>query len=432
MTHKVLTGAIVASFSFFSLSISAQNASTRSEHRQEVIETVRVHHPGGEADTSADSIKSLIENFYLDQFRQFHDPDAPTFMLMSKDANIALGVGGKAIVRGWADWNGSQSSPSFYPYSIAIPKDPTAMRSFDASFDKTSLFVSLLGRSAKIRYMVYLQAEVSNSNFILKKAYINLNDFTVGLASTTFSDDDALAPTVDAQGPNGKTSKTQILGRYFHTFSNGFSLAGAVEVPNSYQASVEGQTAPCTDFIPDIVALAQYGWGDSHVRASGIMRTMTYRDLLTETNHNVIGWGAQLSTVIDIARPLTFYFTAVGGRGIGSYQGDLSKGQYDLVGDSRHPGKMIAPWSMGITTGLKYQLSPKVFSSVSFGQQRYFLKHRLTDDQYKYGLYGAANVFWKISPRFLAGLEYIVGKRMNYNHTHGAQNRVDAMVSYSF
>ncbi|MDE6378202.1 MAG: hypothetical protein K2K72_05600, partial [Duncaniella sp.] len=261
---------------------------------------------------------------------------------------------------------------------------------------------------------------------------INYNDFTFGLAGTTFADGDALTPTVDAQGPNGQTSKTHILGRYFRTFSNGISVAGGIELPASAQASVPGVTTSCNDYIPDVAALIQYGWGDSHLRASAIMRAMSYRDLLTSTNHNVIGWGAQLSGVIDIARPLTFYFTSVVGQGIGSYQGDLSQGQYDLVGVSDRPGKMVAPWSMGITAGLKYQFSPKLFSCISFGEQRYFLKHRLTDDQYKYGLYGAANLFWKISPRFLAGIEYLVGKRMNFDHAHGAQNRLDAMVSYSF
>lgn len=414
-----------------SVCVCAQSAQTASEERAELIKTVKVVSTPGHL-APRDSIESLIETFYLDQFRNFNDPHAPTFMLMSHDSNLALGVGGRALLRGWFDWNGSQTTPDFYPYDIAIPKNPTESKLLDASCDKSSLFITLLGRNGSTKYMVYVQGGVSQKNFVLKKAYVTVNDFTVGLASTTFADDDALVPTVDAQGPNGQVGKTQVLARYFHTFTNGVSVGAGVEIPSSSQDAVAGETASCRDYVPDVAALVQYGWGDSHVRLSGILRNMCYRNLLSGSNHQVVGWGAQISGTIDIIRPLSVYFTAVAGRGVGSYQGDLSEGEYDLVGVSDREGKMIAPWSMGLTAGVKYQFSRKVYACVGLGEQRYYLKHRLSDDQYKYGLYGAANVFWKITPRFLAGVEYVCGKRMNFDGMHAGANRIDAMVSYSF
>lgn len=414
------------------MTAQAQSVMSHSQERDSLIRTVNVHHVAQETPVHRDSVEALIRTFYLDQFRQFHDPQAPTFMLMSKNASIALGVGGTAAVRGWFDWNGSQNSPSFYPYNISIPKNPTQQKMLGATCDKSSLFLSLLGRNGNTRYMVYLQGEINGGHMTLKRAYVNLADFTVGYASTTFADPDALAPTVDAQGPNGKASKTQVLARYFHTYQSGVSVGAGVEIPSSAQDIVDGETAACRDYVPDLVGLVQYGWGDSHVRVSGLMRTMTYRNLLTQTNHNVVGWGAQLSGRINIVPPFTAYFSGVLGRGVGSYQGDLSAGQYDLVGTSECEGKMIAPWSLGVTAGLKYQFSPKVFATVALGEQRYFQKHRLTDDQYKYGLYGAVNVFWRITPRFLAGVEYISGKRMNFNGCHAGANRLDALLSYSF
>ena len=56
-------------------------------------------------------------------------------------------------------------------------------------------------------------------DFSLKKAYATLNDWTIGYASTTFSDPQALPPSVDAQGPNNKMDATAVLVRYMHTFT---------------------------------------------------------------------------------------------------------------------------------------------------------------------------------------------------------------------
>lgn len=416
------------------LSASAQVIPTDSEERQALLDDMKIIYVGDSraAQPERDSVQSLVGQFYMDQFRQFYDPEAPTFMLMSKDAKVALGIGGRAMLRGWFDWNGSQDNYEFYPYDIAVPKNPAESKLLNASPSQTSVFLTLLGRQGGNRYMVYVQAGVKNKNFVLKKAYVTMNDFTVGMAGTTFADDDALVPTVDAEGPNGQVGKSQMLARYFHTFSNGVSVGAGVEIPSSSQDEVAGETAACRDYVPDVAALVQYGKGDSHVRVSGIIRTMAYRNLLTSENHNVVGWGAQLSGVYNVIRPLTVYFTGVAGRGVGSYQGDLSEGEYDLVGQSDRPGKMIAPWSMGLTAGVRYKFSRSVYACVALGEQRYYLKNRLTDEQYKYGLYGAANVFWKITPRFQAGIEYIAGKRMNFDGSHAGANRVDAMLSYSF
>lgn len=409
---------------------------SRSAQRSELLQATKLIYVNGQGQTppAADSAQSLLQQFYEDQFRQFHDPEAPTFMFMTHDANLAMGIGGKVMMRGWFDWNGAQDGYEFFPYDIAIPKNPTERRSLGASASQSSVFMTLLGRNNSMRYMVYVQGGVKKNAFVLKKAYVKVNDFTVGLAPTTFEDGDALVPTVDAQGPNGQTGKSQMLARYLHEFKNGVSVGAGFEFPSSSQDAIEGQTEKCRDYLPDVAALLQYSWdgGDSHVRLSGILRNMAYRDLLTGKNHNVIGWGAQISGLANIGGPVTVYFSSVVGRGVGSYMGDLSEGNYDLVGVSNRPGKMEAPLSLGLTAGLQYNFSRRVFACVGFGETRYLQKHRLTDDQYKYGLYGAANLFWKITPRFTTGVEYVVGKRMNFDRAHGAGNRVDALLAFSF
>lgn len=408
----------------------------RTQGRQEIIDDVHVVRIGGDQDkdSTQNSMHDFLQMFYEDQYRHFYDPDAPTFLFMSRDGNLGFGVGGKVIVRGWFDWNGSQDTPGFFPYDIAIPRNPTERHDLGASLNSSALYMTLLGRRPKFNYMVYLQAAFSDKTFKLKKAYVRVNDFTIGLANTTFEDGDAIVPTVESQGPNGQAGKTQVLARWQHDFRKGWSLGAGVEFPSSDQDVVDGKTAACRDYVPDFAVMGQYAWdgGDSHVRLSALLRTMTYRNLLTQTDHNVTGWGVQLSGMANIIKPLVVYYSAMVGQGIGSYQGDLSEGAYDLVGVSNEEGKMVAPLAMGLTAGVQYWWSSKFYSCLALGETQYYQKHPLSTDQYRYGLYGAVNLFYKITPRFLSGIEYVTGKRKNHDGAHAGANRVTAVLTYSF
>ncbi len=429
-------GLLTAASAFAAGSAHTDSLMHRSRQRQEILADTHIVRIGGESDSEAsrDSLQQFIKIFYEDQYRHFMDPEAPTFMLMSRDGTLGFGVGGKAVIRGWFDWNGSQDTPDFYPFDIPIPKNPTERYDLGGSLNQTSIFMTLLGRRPDFKYMVYVQAGFSNRDFRLKKAYVRVNDFTVGLANTTFEDGDAIAPTVESQGPNGQAGKTQILARWQHEFRKGWSIGAGIELPSADMEVVDGKTAACRSYIPDFAVMGQYAWdgGDSHVRLSGLLRTMTYRNLLTATNHNVLGWGVQLSGMANIVKPLIVYYSAMVGRGVGSYQGDLSEGAYDLVGVSNEEGKMVAPLAMGLTAGIQYWFSPKVFACVALGETQYYQKHPLKTDQYRYGLYGAVNLFWKITPRFLGGVEYVTGKRKNHDGAQGVANRVDAVLTYSF
>lgn len=71
-------------------------------------------------DQPQDSSTVLIKKFYEDQFRHFQDPLAPYFLFMSRDNNLAMGVGGVVRMRAYLDWDGSIDSPAFAPYLIPM------------------------------------------------------------------------------------------------------------------------------------------------------------------------------------------------------------------------------------------------------------------------------------------------------------------------
>ena len=386
----------------------------------------------------ADSIERLLNIFYYDQFRHFQDPRAPYFMFLSKNGDLALGVGGQVKVRGYFDWNGSIPDPGFITYDIPIPKDPSEMQALSASASGTGLFFTLLGNNSLLgNFMAYFQADFSGYNhrgFRIKKAYVTIKDWTAGYAVTTFEDTQAEPATVDGAGPNGINSKKNVLVRYMHQFKTHWKIAGSIEFPSESVSADGTHTKACSPYIPDIAAFAQYQWnnGNSHIRLSGLLRTLTYRDLVAGKNHNITGWGLQFSTVLNPLSPLNIFGILSTGQGHASYTTDLGNGEFDLIPVSGQEGRLYAPWAAGVVLGAQYYFKKNIFMNLAFSEQTYYPKPDPKDSSYKYGLYAVGNIFWDITPRFEVGVEYLYGKRKNFNGESGSANRIMALLMVSF
>lgn len=445
ITKRFLTAALLCSLGFSaatSQNLTTPDAATAGAPDQQRIESMKTNtHFIGEGSTNkaaVDSVRKLLNMYYYDQFRHSQDPRAPYFMFMSKGGNLSMGVGGVVRLRGYYDWNGSIPVNGFSPYLIPIPKDPTSMRRLSATPAGTGLFFTILGNDDRLgNYMAFFQADFSgyeNRGFKIKKAYITLRDWTVGLATSTFEDTAAEPQTIDGSGANGVTGHTGILLRYMHTFKNKWTVAGSLEFPESSTSADGIYTKACSDYVPDIAAFGQYQWngGASHVRAAGLLRTLTYRDLTAERNYSLLGWATQLSAVVKVIPQMNVYGIASVGQGHESYTTDLGIGNFDLIPVLNEKGRLYAPTAVGYVLGAQYYFRSNLFSNLCLSEQRYYPRHNPGDGQYKYGLYGAVNLFWDVTSRFEVGLEYLAGKRMNFNGTNGSANRLTGMLMLSF
>ncbi|MCM1483828.1 MAG: hypothetical protein NC043_05795 [Muribaculaceae bacterium] len=413
--------------------MDAQQDSLAANHKIVYIDG----RPASRTQQHLDSIRSLIDHFYYDQFRHFQDPAAPYFLFMSKDASLAMGIGGCVRMRGWYEWGGVVPINGFSPYAIPMTPNPARMRRFGTTPSGSTLFFRVIGRNKTLgNYQLYIEANFNGYqgvDFHLKKAYAVINDWTIGYASSTFSDPAALPPTVDASGPNNKISPTSVLVRWMKPVSSRWTVAASLETPSS-QASVDDTlTQKCDNWLPDAAAFIQYEWGRSqHVRLSGIVRTLPYRDMVQGRNHNVIGWGLLLSSIMHPGKAWTVYANICGGHGYEGLGGDLQMGNYDLIPDPRHGGELYAPAAMGWNLGVQYNFRPNLFTSVSYSQTRYMPRSGVAPSEYKFGQYMAANVFWNLTPRIQVGAELNVGMRQNMDGAHRWARRVGAMAQFSF
>lgn len=384
-----------------------------------------------------DSLRNVVSGFYYDQFRHSQDPDAPYFLFMSKSAELAMGIGGCIRMRGYYDWGGAIPASGFAPYLIPMTPDPTNMKAFGTTPAGTSLYFRVIGRNKVLgHYQLYIEANFNgykSRDFHLKKAYAVINDWTIGYASSTFSDPAALPPTVDAQGPSNKISPTSVLVRWMHGLKKGLYFALSAETPSTAIDVDNTNTKKVTDWLPDFATFVQYQWmRGQHVRLSGILRTLSYRDLLTAENHNKIGWGLQLSSVAHPWSPLTTYVTLSYGHGYGGLGGDLVCGNYDLVPTPGVAGKLYAPASLGWCVGVQYNFLPNLFASISASQTHYMPEDGTDPSEYKNGTMADVNLFWNLTPRMQLGVEFDLGRRENISGQTKWARRVGAMAQFSF
>lgn len=427
--------------SLVTISIMPSNAESRRSlediRKDSTINDHKIIYFGKGEEPSLDSAHMLIQKFYEDQFSHFQDPLAPYFLFMSKDSQLAMGIGGCVRMRGYFDWGGSIPSSGFAPYLIPMHKDPLRMKYFGTTPAGTALFFRVLGRNKTLGdYQLYIECNFNGyeaRDFHLKKAYAVINDWTIGYANSTFSDPAALPPAVDASGPNAKMSSTSVLVRYLHKLPKGFSVAASIETPSDQIDVIPDQTAKVSQFVPDVAAFLQYGWGESnHIRLSALYRSLPYRNLIVGKNHYSSGYGLQLSTIFRPFYALTVYGCLNGGNGYSSMGGDWLMGNYDLVSNPDKPGELYAPFCYGGYAALQYNFTPMIFASATFGATRYAPKHQVSGDEYKQGLYMAANVFWYLTPRISCAVEFDLGRRLNFDGQKAWARRLGAFVSFSF
>lgn len=217
--NEILRKAVVATLVMVSCVTGVAQNSHVDVQKRRMAENGKIIFIDGRPDSASlshyvDSVRHEIETFYYDQFRQFNDPGAPYFMFMSKDANMALGIGGVVRMRAWYDWDGAILVSGFAPYLIPMHPSPTDMRHFGTTPAGTCIYMRAIGRNRVFgRYNIYIEANFNGwqgRDFHLKKAYAQFRDWTVGYAPSTFSNPQALAPTVDAKGHLDKLAAVNV------------------------------------------------------------------------------------------------------------------------------------------------------------------------------------------------------------------------------
>lgn len=386
-----------------------------------------------------DNGRHLVGVLYNPINAHFSDPSAPRFLFLDREGKVAFGIGG--YVKGTLSYDfcgAIDNGPLFIPFDIPVPMNPAQRNQFGASANHTTIFMQLVGTTEHFgNYQVYVQTNFSGNGATgyglkLKQAYLSLGYVTAGLARSTFVDGSAGTPVIDDQGPAGEMSAKNILLQFRPQFNRFWSAAISIENPDA-SYTVNSSTEAIKQRFPDIPAYVQYQWhgGKSHIRLSGLLRNLSYRDLTYSKNHFVTAWAAQLSGMIAFNKYATIFYQGAFGRGYGRYLNDLAGQGYDLIPDGIS-GKLKAPQTMNFEVGMRLNLSSSAFLAASYSQVRVYGQQALGPSAYRYGQYVSVTGFYDIVPDLRIGLEYLYGNRADLSRVHGHANRITGMLQYSF
>lgn len=195
--------------------------------------------------------------------------------------------------------------------------------------------------------------------------------------------------------------------------------------------------------VPDVPMWVQYQASEQNrIRLTGLIRNFAYRDLMSSTTRDVVGWGAMVSGNFSFWKPLTFNFQAVYGEGIANYIQDISGRHLSFTPDNDRLGHMTANPMMGLVFGASYNATSKLQFNVVGSYSRIWnvgdyavvddVDGVAGDDNYRYGAYVAANCFYKITNYLQWGVEYLYGRRQTYELGGANDSRVQTQLSFTF
>lgn len=423
--------------------------SAKVDAQEEVIltKTNRPHH----ADLTIINNDNYNNDSYIIIFEEnaperFNAPKTPSFAFMSKNKKYLMGIGGYVKGTMSMDFNGAINSPAYFTTS-SIPINPLPGNDMLMQFNanQSSLFYNLVSLSDnKTKFGAYINMNFSGLNYTpeIQDAYITYGGLLLGRTTSLFTDAAAIPPTIDAEGPNGLTYKTNDVINYRGQMGKHFSAAIGLEMPST-DFTVSNEQRMTNQFIPDIPSYIQYAWGannSSHVRLSSLIRNVNYRNIAQDKNDVISTYACQLSGLVTVKQKLVFYYQFTYGSGLTPYIQDVSGLKLDFVPriennrkDKDEIGKLEHVNSMAYYAGLQYNFTPRAFMSCTFSQVDVDLPDNYKDTNlYKEAYYLATNFFWYAKPNVQLGAEYLYGKRVDQNNDWGQANRLQVMLQYNF
>lgn len=365
------------------------------------------------------------------------DNGLPRFAIVGKNRQFYLGIGAQFLGEMVYDFGGNVASYTSFTPSALTPSTPGNGAGIGFGWQTSSIyfnFVAMPHTGNQVGLFLKVNFLGVHNNLKCHHIYAKYRGLTVGYTHSLFTDGAAEPMTIDFEGPNGYVSVTMFTAYWTQNFTKNISGAIGIDAPAT-SFTVNAKTEAVKARTPSIPLYLQYAWagGNSHVRLSGIIRPMQYRNLAVAANRTLTGAGIQLSGMTTVAGPVSVQFNAVYGRGIGSYIQDDEGLGLDAVAVGKD-GNMKTVRTMGLTGGLTFALSPKLSSNIVFSHAHNWLPDRadVPGNQYRYGDYFVANLIYSINKFVSAGIEYDYGYRKAVDRSSLHANRIQAQMAVTF
>jgi hypothetical protein len=266
----------------------------------------------------------------------------------------------------------------------------------------------------------------------LKQMYGQLYNFTAGFTYSIFEDPDVWPDTVDFEGPNSAIFARQATARYMLALNDNWQINFGVEQPSS-EVDTTGTSASSVNHLPDggvNVRWEDAKWG--HVQLATIFRDVGANSP-TLGQENVLGWGVNLSSSLNVLEKDSVQAQLTYGQGIFHFCNDNFTYSGFNGGDAAYnnAGELRALTYFAPMIGYTHQWSEKFRSTLTSGYVNLQNEQAQDPAAYHETYYESANLVWQLRKRLSVGLECLYGYANHNDGQHGDVWRVQTGMVYT-
>jgi outer membrane murein-binding lipoprotein Lpp len=271
-------------------------------------------------------------------------------------------------------------------------------------------------------------------SYRLKQLYGQFYNVTAGFTYSIFEDPDVWPDTVDFEGPNSMIFARQATVRYMVPLGDKWQVNLGVQQPSS-QVDNQGIAANAVgvQHLPD--GGFNIRWEDAdrgHVQFATIFSDIGANSP-TLGQQNVLGWGLNLSTSLNVFEHDSIQAQLTYGQGIFEFCNDNFTYAGFNGGDAGwdNSGNLKAMPYLAPMVGYTHQWSDKFRSTGTFGFVQLQNEEQETPQAYHETYYSSLNLVWQIRKRLSVGFEALYGYKVEASGGYGDVWRVQTGLVYS-
>jgi hypothetical protein len=279
----------------------------------------------------------------------------------------------------------------------------------------------------------------------LVNAYGQLGKFLVGQTASAFMDMEVFPVTMDYWGPASRNFMFNIQVRYTPIDNKNDRFCIALERPGATADGGDDVVIPGLAEtkgvfrFPNLSGNYRHNMSWGYVQAGFMLKSLRWETTpgtsQVDLSGHTPGWGFNLSTVVNASQRIKFKFQGVGGEAIGNYFADVlpDVGIKSNPGDPSKPvvGTALPVWGFFLFTEIAW--TKVLFSSIGYSMEEVKNSDLQSADAVRMGQYGVVNLFARMRPDWLVGIEYQYGRRDNYqDHFHSVGNKIQFSAKINF
>jgi outer membrane DcaP-like protein len=262
----------------------------------------------------------------------------------------------------------------------------------------------------------------------IRHLYGAVHNVVVGMTFSVFEDPDVWPDTVDFEGPNSAIFARRPLARFMLPLNPEWHLNFGIEQPESEIDNSADPGGAAINHWPDVGANVRWESKDiGHVQLATILRQLGYRGPVTG-NQRTMGWGFNLSAVLNVFAADSAQAQVTVGEGIFRYMNDdffNNDAAFDSSGD------LQAIPCTAFLFGFTHRWNEEWRSTVSYGYVNLDNEASQGPDAYHLTHYTSANVVWQARKRLNLGFELLYGSKETNDGHMGNATRVMFGLVYS-